>query len=345
MKRKKEGTSREKRRLSNKQFIILSVILASIITLGFVLSSMLLQAPSKFSLSATIIDQLGENFPNPQFVEDVTNILETAGFKVTYYRSENLDVSFFKGLAKCNYGLIILRVHSALREGGSTVDLFTSEEFKSSAHVPEQNNGLLVKGILNYSQGSREYFALTSEFIKNLEGRFPKSVVVAMGCWSLKPGCEQMAEAFCQKGCQAYVGWTEMVEIGHTDNETVKLLRMLLEENKTIGEAVRNTSPDLLFPGSEMRYYPQSAGNLTISDLIAEAEASATLQSLFLTTCVEGTVRWSGCYSNITHVNFLVAVKVVARNVARVRVADAKNLAIVATSSISTLRSALTSPR
>jgi len=282
MKKRKEKVLQEKKLFSSKKLIIISFALAAIIILGFLLSSFLLQTQEvKFSLEAVIIDQLGKEFPNPQFVDNITAILTDAEFNVTYHKSEKLDVNFFKALAKYNYGIIILRVHSALRNDSSTVDLFTSEQFIEHTHVQELNNGLLVRGVLNYSQAPNEYFGITSTFIESLDGTFPKSVVIAMGCWSLKPKCEQMAEAFRRKGAEAYIGWTDLVDVGHTDVETVKLLRMLLKENKTIEEAVNRISPDWHFYPlvSKLRYYPESAGGLKISSLIAEAKSSSNHQS------------------------------------------------------------------
>lgn len=289
--KKKKATVKEEKQFSDKRVIILSTVLVSIIILGSILFFTLSQTPNQFSLNAAIIDQLGDHFPNPQFVNNVTTMLETAGFNVTYHRSIELDVSFFKELAKSNYGVVILRVHSALRDDESTVDLFTSEKFKTSYYLEEQNNDLLVRGILNYSQRLEEYFALTSEFIKSLEGTFPKSIVIAMGCWSLKPECKQMAEAFIKKGATVYIGWAERVDVSHTDNETVSLLKMLLEDNKTVEQAVTDTLPDWRY-SSEMSFYPESAGNLTISSLIAEVKVSSINQSempLFepiLTVCI-----------------------------------------------------------
>lgn len=283
MKKRKEKVLQEKKLFSNKQLILLSFALAAIIILGFLLSSFLLQTQEvKFSLKAAIIDQLGKEFPNPQFKDNITAILTAAGFSVAYHKSEELDVNFFKSLAKYNYGIIILRAHSALRDDNSTVDLFTSEPFKEYLHVQELNNGLLVRGVLNYSQGPDEYFGLTSMFIESLEGTFPKSIVIAMGCWSLKPECQQMAEAFIKKGAKAYIGWTDVVSSEHTDGETVKLLSRLLKYDETIGEAVYWAFSDWCFYPivSDMGYHPESAGGLKISSLITEAKSSSNHQSI-----------------------------------------------------------------
>jgi hypothetical protein len=278
MSKKKPAASKEKRLLSNKQLTLVSIILASIIVIGAVLSFMLLQTPNKFSLNAIIIDQLGDNSSNPEFVANVTDILSATGFKVTYYESKDVNVPFFSELAKGNYGIIILRAHSALRIDGSAVDFFTSEEFAWNKYSQMVDDGLLTRG--NYSwETNKYYFAITPKFIENLEGRFPRSLVIAMGCWSLKQGYEGMADAFMKRGATAYIGWSDEVDIGHSDNETIKLLRQLLEENKTIARAVDFTAPDLVF-GSVLGYYPKTdaVSSLKISDLIAEAKVSSNLQ-------------------------------------------------------------------
>lgn len=283
-KKKKEILQEKTHTPSKKQLATISIILTFVIALGSIIFFLFLQSPDvKFSLNAAIIDQLGEEFPNPTFVKNVTTILETHGFNVTHH-NKTLDVNFFKGLAKYNYGIIILRVHSALREDNSTVDLFTSEEFADYKHRPERENGLLVRGELLYAPG-KLYFAITSKFIENLEGRFPKSIVIAMGCWSLKQGCEEMAMAFIEKGAKAYVGWTDIVLPRDTDYETVKLLKMLLNENRTLAYAVTRTK-EYTYRGdnktvyTQMIFYPQTAENLTISELIAEAKVSSALTAL-----------------------------------------------------------------
>jgi len=293
---KRKAALEEKRRFSNKQLTIFSIIAVSIIVLGSILSFIFPQKPNKFSLNAAIIDQLEENFPNPQFVSNVTSILEAAGFNVTHHKSEELDVNFFKGLASYDYGLIILRGHSALRKDNLTVDLFTSEEFASNKYLEEQEKELLTRGRYLW-EPNKFYFAITPKFIENLEERFPKSVIIAMGCWSLKPECEEMAEAFIRKGAKIYSGWTGLVGINHTDDETIELLKMLLEENKTIADAVANTTPDWDFPpGSKMEYLPQTAGSLKLPSLIEEAKASSNKSGVTLfepasTVCVTSFFR------------------------------------------------------
>jgi len=274
---KKEITNRKTQQPSQKRFLALSVVLVVLIAFGSIVFFLFLRSSEvTFSLNAAIIDQLGEEFPNPTFVENATTILKTHGFNV-YYQNETIDVNFFKGLAKNNYGIVILRVHSALREDNSTVDLFTSEKYDYNKYLSERENGLLTMGEYLYSPG-KYYFAIAPLFINNLEGRFPKSVVIAMGCWSLKPECEQMAIAFIDKGVKAYVGWTDIVFPQDTDYETIRLLKMLLNENETLADAISQTK-EYTYYGvhTRMGFYPPSAGNLKISELIAETKLSSSL--------------------------------------------------------------------
>lgn len=280
MSKTKAAVSKGKRRFSNKQLMLISAVLTSIIILGLVLSFILLQKPNKFSLNAAIIDQIGENFPSnstmaQEFNETSTSILEQAGFSVAYHKRETVTVSFFKELAKRDYGIIILRAHYAKRSSESEVDIFTSEEYRDGVY------DYVSRGNYTWEPG-KFYFAITPDFIKRLDGSFPKSIIIAMGCWSLKPEYEEMADAFIQKGATAYIGWTEEVDIGHSDKETIRLLRMLLEEEKSIADAVGYVAHDrTFFPyESYMTFYPHTdiIGNLKISDLIEEAKTSSNLQ-------------------------------------------------------------------
>jgi len=279
--RKKKETAQQKTWIpSKKHLVAILIALTLIITLCSVVFFLFLQ-PSEvaFSLNAAIIDQLGESgVSNSTFVEGVTSLLGGHNFTVTYY-NKTLNVNFFKGLAKYNYGIIVLRVHSALREDNSTVDLFTSEKYDSGKYQWEQDHGLVVKGKYLY-RPEEYYFAITSLFLENLEGNFPKSIIVAMGCWSLKSGCTQMAKAFLDRGAKAYVGWTDIIYPQDTDQETATLLEMFLAKNETLADAVERTKLHA-YPAygkiSKMEFLPLSARNLKISDLIAEANGSRTL--------------------------------------------------------------------
>lgn len=298
MAKKSKRIVEKSKRFSNKQLIAASAIVVCIIVSGSVLSFWLTKAPeAKFPLNAIIIDQLGKDpqFLNTSFVDTATSILRSSGFNVTYY-NQTIDVNFYRSLAKSDYGIIILRAHTAKREDNSTIDIFTSEQFVNGKYQYELENGLVTKGAFLYDQilnrPERFFFAITSKFIDDLEGRFPKSIVIAMGCWSLspKPGLDdKLPKSFIDKGASAYIGWTDEVLAKDTDAETVKLLNLLLVENRTISDAVSRTSsyqygaigPDnqLTTITTKLRSYPSSADSLKISTLINEAKAASAFQN------------------------------------------------------------------
>jgi hypothetical protein len=278
MTRTTRADSKGQRRFSNKQLAIISIALASIIILASLITFGFFQVPAKFSLRAALVDQLGSQFPNETFKETTLSMLIDAGFNVSYYRAEDVNVTFYKELANRNYGIIILRSHSALREDGQTVDLFTSEEYDKDKYSWEQRNGLLTKG--NYSfEPSKFYFAITSKFLDNLAGRFPKSIIIAMGCWSLKLGEEDLAKAFIGKGAVAYFGWSNVVLPADTDVETTNLLELIFKENMTLASAA-NEAKIYTYQGdgetvqSRLNLYPPSSWNIKVSQLIEEAQVA-----------------------------------------------------------------------
>ena len=280
----------KKKKFPNKRLLVLSVGLSAIIVSGLVAYKTFFQTQeTKFSLKAAIIDQLSQHFPNATFRQTATNLLEEAGFSVYYYESKTVNVTFYKELAKNTYGIIILRAHSALRANETIVDLFTSEPYDENKYLEERRNGLITKGEYLFEQQSgRFYFAITPKFIGNLEGNFPKSIVIAMGCWSLKTECYETAQAFINKGAKAYVGWTEIVLPNDTDHETAMFLEMFLDKNKTLEGARAMTSLHKYHDPvtnenvtSRMEFYPLSVRDLKISDLITEAKSSPTASTFY----------------------------------------------------------------
>jgi hypothetical protein len=289
----------KKKKIPDKKLLVLSIGLSTVIVLGLIAYKMVFQTQEvKFSLKAAIVDQLSEHFPNATFKERTTNLLMEAGFTVSYFGSKSVNVTFYRELAEGAYGIIILRAHSALRANETIVDLFTSEPYDKSKYIDYRSNGLLTKGeyLVPFEQETGQfYFAIAPKFIESF-GNFPKSIIIAMGCWSLK--YYGMAQAFINRGAKAYVGWTETVLPDDTDYETAKFLEMFLGENKTLASAIDITGSHIyhdpstnITVTSRMDFYPPSpsVGDLKISDLIAEAKGSKTLtrfnnleRSLFL---------------------------------------------------------------
>ena len=271
----------------NRKLVLLSIGFGVLIISGSIAYKTFFQdQATKFSLKAAIVDQLYVHFPNATFISRATNLLTNAGFSVSYFSSESVNVSFYRNLVQGDYGIIIFRAHSAIRVNASIVDLFTSEVYREDGY-PEYS-GLLSKAEYLVPLGQETgqfYFAITPDFVERF-GRFPKSIIIAMGCSSLN--VTAMAQAFINKGAKAYVGWTNVVLPNDTDYETSRFLKMFLGENRTLASSVAITSSHNYYdPEADIRviskmnfYLPiPSVGNLRISDLIAEVKNPETLFS------------------------------------------------------------------
>jgi hypothetical protein len=279
----KRRAEQEKKSISNRKLAIVAAALAAVIVSAVLISRFFFQpSEPEFSFKAAIIDQIGDSYPSDpertrQFNETVTHLLIGRGFEVTYYPSSNVTVDFYRGLAKHDYGLIVLRSHSAVRLNKKTVDFFTSEPFDYNKYASMIESGLLSMGTYDWEPG-RSYFAITPDLVENLDGHFPRSIIIVTGCTSLNNTRTQMAQAFVKKGAHAYIGWTDLVSLSHSDGTAMSFLQYLLNYNKTIGDTVNqcNESPDPNYPG-QLAYYPSNVGNDKLADFTTKAVAN-TLQ-------------------------------------------------------------------
>ena len=97
-----------------------------------------------------------------------------------------------------------------------------------------------------------------------MKGSFDDAVIIMMGCTGIK---RCAATAFLEKGAKAYIGWDGLVSAPHTDRATIQLLKHLLKDKQTTGNAVIQSLNDV---GREAQYkstllfWPIKAGNYTV---------------------------------------------------------------------------------
>jgi hypothetical protein len=215
---------------------------------------------------AAILDQLDLTFPNPAFVQATTDMLETAGYAVDYYRGREVTVELYRNLPKHDYDVVILRVHSGLvaeideTTGTETltdyVSLFSGEPYSETKYVEEVQAGPL--GIASNYEGGPEYFGIGPTFIESsMNGNFDDTKIILMGCDGLR--AERTARAFLSRGAATFVSWDKPVSATHTDAATERLLRHLFVDGLPVPDAVEQTmaevGPDPTFD-SELLYYP-----------------------------------------------------------------------------------------
>lgn len=268
-------------RFSKKHALTIVLVAIAIVSSIAIISYEILKPhPTFFSKRAVIVDQLAVDSPNSTFVNSVTAMLEMDGFNVSYAR-ENATVDFFSRLAEGNYGIIILRTHMAMRQDQNTVDIFTSEEYNDYSHTSEVREGLVVEGVINATAPPTKYFAVTSDFILNMVGNLPKSIIIMMGCWSLRSGYDQVAKAFVSKGATLCTGWSDLVLPGDTDADTAKFISSLIHggdmNNAVLGDFyIYDTSNGSI--KSSMSFYPSTESGLKLADLVNQASNSAAFE-------------------------------------------------------------------
>jgi len=218
-----------------------------------------------FSFKAAIIDQLSISDPDPFFIKAATYILEMANFTVDYYPREQVMIELYKDLATYDYGLIIFRVHSG-RE--PVTFFFSGEPYNTTEYVPEQLNDQI--GQCQVPDETLTHFSIRPLFVKYaMKGSFYKTVIIAMGCASLRT--TEMAQAFIEKGAAVYIGWNASLTAFYGDLATLSVIKNLLLENQMVKEAVDAAMIEVgpcptnkSGTTSILSVYPSSSQNYTI---------------------------------------------------------------------------------
>jgi hypothetical protein len=241
----------------NKRFLYVGAAAIIIIILAIALFFILyLNQPSE--PKAAIIDQLSSSqlsdvsrWVNETFVENAKTLLYQRFSKVDYY-SDNATVEQYSKLASLNYKLIIWRAHSAL-DPQNYVAICSSERYVSGKY--EQYSSEQLK-LCNITGDLFRYFAITPKFIEEcMNGRFEETVIVFMSCNGLNPNYIKTAETFVNKGVKVFISWDEWIEKTDNDNAISLLLKYLIEDNRTISQAV-NALPS--YGLSRLDYYPHT---------------------------------------------------------------------------------------
>lgn len=260
--------------------IAVALILAFFLTYSFLHQSNQPSDDNATQPKAAIVDQLSfkEETKNKTFKQNATNILNTAGFNVTYHRGETVTVDFYRYLSTHGYSLIILRAHSAIMKDTSILALFTSERYLGAedAHTkyPEDvENDRLAKAYFSDEERAQNisYFAILPKFVEeSMEGEFENTIIIMMGCDGLK--YDNMAQAFISKGAKVCVGWNGLVSSPHTDHATTCLLQHLTQGNtvrSAVDETMDKVGPEELYfqvqgYNSTLEYYPTAAGSYVL---------------------------------------------------------------------------------
>lgn len=157
-------------------------------------------------------------------------------FQVTYLRNQEATLSALNSLTQ--YGLIVLATHGTGGNVFFTGDVSTpakdleydalrqAHQVGSAKVVIQDGSGLLV---------SEDVYFVTSLFVQALAGQFPNSVILNASCESTKT--DMLWNAFKGRGAGAYFGFSEVVSSSFAVSTGVALVRNLVVNLQTTGEA------------------------------------------------------------------------------------------------------------
>ena len=243
----------------SRKLIILALFILVVIIVAAVTVFMLRQNGS-VQPKAVIVDNLAlmpHASSNHDFVKNATKILNEVGMDVDYFPLNDVTVNLYRNLG--SYLIVILRVHSGML--GDDTYLFTSESIQE---VSKYSQFIDCLGNACISATGKCFIAVGPSFIRDFSENFHDSVIIAMGCESLKTTA--LAEAFIEKGASVFIGWTREVTPEGTDNATLQLLRRFFIENKTVSKAVEELVDKST--GAKLDFYPDKAANLKPFSLV-----------------------------------------------------------------------------
>jgi len=242
-----------------------SIILALVVTAS---SPLFVRNPLFYSpvertrpAKAALIDELAMTNPDPYLVANVTSTLTKAGYTIDYYGQKDITVDLFRRLPSKGYGVVILRDHSTSLTG-DVIALVTSEPFDLGKYVNERSAGKIIQVPLDNST----YFGITPTFVReSMQGSFPNTVLVVMGCAGLANS--EMAQAFVARGAEVYISWNDVVFTNQTDGGTILLLQSMTTGHR-VDEAVTwatENAPSNPGYSIQLEYYPLDQGGLILN--------------------------------------------------------------------------------
>jgi hypothetical protein len=183
---------------------------------------------------AAILDGLFNVEPNLTLTDGLTDFLSNAGYRVDTYRGENVTINLLKSIG--GYKVLILRLHSAIHTDGFLY-LFSGENFTASKYVDEQLTGAVRKAH-TFDENESAYFALNALFLGNDKpGGLNGTTIILTGCNGTST--PDVVQRLFDRGVKGYVSWNGFVDLSHSDEALLELVRALYVENLSLGLAVQ----------------------------------------------------------------------------------------------------------
>ncbi|MEM2820242.1 MAG: hypothetical protein QXF31_03605 [Candidatus Bathyarchaeia archaeon] len=185
---------------------------------------------------AAIIDGIGFTRPNPSFIQGVSEVLDGAGLRVDIYEGKNVTVDLLRRIG--GYGLLILRLHSAIDPKYGFLYLFSAERFNETEYEArfgeERRTGAVREGITFEGE---TYFTLRADLLGYMnQGGLNGSIIMLMGCNGTNS--EHAINRLFERGVKAIIAWDGYVDLNYTDEITLKLIEAIYKKGLSLEEAV-----------------------------------------------------------------------------------------------------------
>ena len=199
---------------------------------------------------AAIIDGLYGTYPNPALTQSIVQYISSAGYHVDVFEGTNVTIDLLRNIG--GYKILILRLHSVINDDGFLY-IFSGEEYTESKYVNEQLSGAVRKGV-TFIGNETPVFALNALFLGvNKPDSLNGTTIILAGCNGT--ATPYVIQRFFERGVKAYVSWNGYVDLHHSDEATLQLVRALYSEGFSLDEAVKKVmtevGPDPLY-GSEL---------------------------------------------------------------------------------------------
>lgn len=261
--RRKNKTSRN---LSKRRIQLLLLALTAVV-LGYFLWPKA-QVTAQRESGVTIVDAFYSS--SPQFTDEITDFLNSSSIKTEIYKDGNITVDFYSTLPLHSRTILLLRVHAGVfaKDPTSPTFLFTREPYSAGIHLGEQLMSQVLSGVTDPDNKSETpVFTVGPIFVAaSMQGNLNGTIVILSSCLGLYNN--QLAEEIIKKGATAFISWDEKVSLYHTDRAISLLTKMLIQDRKTIEEAVTRVMNEIgedVTYHSRLEYYPKEAGNLRIT--------------------------------------------------------------------------------
>ncbi|MFZ2070746.1 MAG: hypothetical protein WAV32_03925 [Halobacteriota archaeon] len=184
------------------------------------------------SKKAGVLDPLYDDWPPKSTPDDICALLDGAGYEVEFVSGDDVNLNFFSGLDKKQYGVIFIRTHGGMLfvEGDLKLHIMARPFFDE--YPPDSGfDGIGVFSV-GTSWGPKYAYAFNNEFVLKYMStkKFQDSIFHLLVCHGGDPeAVDDMINTFRTRGVGCYTGWTKNASSTYGDPAAVQFFEVLCD--------------------------------------------------------------------------------------------------------------------